>query len=100
MLRLSGILGYIDGPQSDHRSPFVDLRIHFLSGVEEEVGKSALRGLYTGNPELVSAYHSTVLKYYEEDHRMTERIDELFTNFCSMTREDIWKKRISLDNDQ
>ena len=99
MLRRSGTLGYIEGPQSDHRSLFVDLHIDFVSGGDEKVAKSASRSLYTGNPELVSAYNSTVLRYYA-DHRMTERIDELFTNFRSMTRDDIRQKLISLDNDQ
>lgn len=80
MLRQSGTLGYIDGPQSDHCSLFVDLHIDFISGEEENVAKSASRGLHTGNPELVSVYNSTVLKYYS-DHRMTERIDDLFLNF-------------------
>ena len=99
MLRRSGTLAYTEGPQSDHRSLYVDLHIDFLVGAEEKIDKSLSRGLYTGNPELVSAYNKTVLKYYN-DHRMIDRMDDLYKNFASMSREDIRAKLISLDNDQ
>jgi hypothetical protein len=99
MLRRSGTLAYIEGPQSDHRALFADLHVEFLSSADDKVVKNAHRGLYTGNPELVSTYHSTLLKYYT-DHRMTERIDVLYENFKHMTREDIRTQLIRLDNDQ
>ena len=87
MLRRSGTLAYTEGPQSDHRALFVDLHIDFLSGEKEKIARHASRGLYTGNPELVSTYNSEVLRYYQE-HRMTERIEELHLNFREMTRDD------------
>ena len=99
MLRRSGTLAYTEGPQSDHRALFVDLHIDFLSGEKEKIARHASRGLYTGNPELVSTYNSEVLRYYQE-HRMTERIEELHLNFREMTRDDIRTQLISLDNDQ
>ena len=99
MLRRSGTLAYTEGPQSDHRSLYIDLHIDFLAGAEEKIDKSASRNLYTGNPELVSAYNTTVLKYYS-DHKMVDRMDDLYNNFANMSREDIRNKLISLDNDQ
>lgn len=69
-LRRSGTLAYTEGPQLDHRSLYVDLHIDILTGAEEKIDKSVSRGLYTGNPELVSAYNSTVLKYYRY-HRIS-----------------------------
>jgi hypothetical protein len=99
MLRRSGTLAYIGGPQSDHRALFVDLHIDYLSGKEENIAKKVSQGLYTGNPELVSTYNLVLLRYYQ-DHRMTERIDELYQNFREMTRDDIRTHLISLDKDQ
>lgn len=99
MLRRSRTLAYSEGPQSDHRALFVDLHLEYLSGKEENIAKNASRGLYTGNPELVSTSNSELLRYYQE-HRMTERIDELYQNFREMTRDNIRTQLISLDNDQ
>ena len=83
----------------DNRGLFVDLDMNFLQGPAEKISKSASRGLYTGNPELVEVYNATVRKYYQ-DHRMMERINDLYDNFKNMSRSDIRKKLISLDNDQ
>ena len=95
----SGTLSYHEGPQSDHRSLFVDLNLDFLQVPEEPAGPHRFRALHTGNPELVEKYNKALLKYYSA-HRMVERIDDLYDNYKDMPREDIRLLLTKWDNDQ
>ena len=96
----SGTLSYHEGPQSDHRSLFVDLNLDFLQVPAETVGPNRSRSLHTGNPESVITYNAALLKYYSE-HRMVERIDELYANYKDMpTRETVRTLLTKWDNDQ
>jgi hypothetical protein len=98
-LRRSGTLSYHEGPQSDHRSLFVDLNLDFLHIKEEKLRPGVSRSLHTGNPELVETYNSSLMQYYT-DHRMVERIDELYENYPTMSRDDIRAALTRWDNDQ
>jgi hypothetical protein len=98
-LQRSGTLSYHEGPQSDHRSLFVDLDLAFLQVPEDSIPPNLQRALHTGNPELVEAYNASLLQYYTA-HRMAERINELHEHYHQMPREDIRAELIKWDNDQ
>ena len=98
-LRRSGTLSYHEGPQSDHRSLFVDLDLAFLQVSDDCIAPNITRALHTGNPELVKAYNASLLQYYTT-HRMVERITELYEQYHQMSREDIRAALIKWDNDQ
>jgi hypothetical protein len=50
----SGTLSYTDGPQSDHRSLYVDISPGFIVRTPwSQLASPTSRDLYTGNPELV-----------------------------------------------
>ena len=98
----SGTLSYIDGPQSDHRSLFVDVNVAGYLSYDATLNShlpAKARSLRTGNPELVSAYTNVMLDYYSH-HTMEERMDHLFNNFHEMTREQITSSLESWDRDQ
>ena len=66
-IKASGILSYMEGPQSDHRGIFLDIDI--AAYIQYDAGKnpmisSALRTLRTGNPEMVAGYHRAMHRYY------------------------------------
>ena len=98
-LRRSGTLSYHEGPQSDHRSLFVDLSLDFLQITDTKLTPSVSRALHTGNPELVERYNSSLMQYYT-DHRMVERIDTLYANHKQMSREEVREALTRWDNDQ
>jgi hypothetical protein len=83
----SGTLAYDAGPQSDHRSLYVDLDLALLQVSSDAIQPSVSRALHTGNPELVEEYNTSLLQYYST-HNMVDRIDKLYDNFKSMSRED------------
>ena len=60
-LMRSGTLSYRQGPQSDHRSVFVDLDLAILQVPEETTVSPTSRALHTGNPELVATYNAALL---------------------------------------
>jgi hypothetical protein len=98
----AGTLSYIDGPQSDHRSLFVD--ITFADYLNFDANKNPhtpapTRSLRTGNPELVEGYHTAMKKYYT-DHNMVQRIDNLHKHYKQMTTKEIREKLEAWDNDQ
>jgi hypothetical protein len=97
----SGTLSYTEGPQSDHRGLYVDLRIPDLQGFLTVPNLSSIntRYLHTGNPELVESYINSVKKYYAE-HRMLERIEDLHKNHHHLTHQEIQAQLISWDLDQ
>ena len=96
----AGTLAYTEGPQSDHRSLFVDLSPEFIVPPPwSQINPSASRALHTGNPELVEKYHASMLKYYE-DHQMVQRISDLHQQRYTMSREEIRSALIKWDNDQ
>ncbi|KAI2498098.1 hypothetical protein MHU86_16408 [Fragilaria crotonensis] len=97
----AGALSYTEGPQSDHRGLFVDIKIPELGSLLQAnpLANKSNRFLYTGNPELVEAFIKSVKKYYAE-HRMIQRIEELFTNQSTMTRDEIMSCLIKWDQDQ
>ena len=74
----AGTLAYTEGPQSNHRSLFVDLSPEFIvPPTWSQINPSVSRALHTGNLELVEKHHASMLKYYE-NHRMVERIADLY----------------------
>lgn len=96
----SGSLAYTEGPQSDHRSLYIDISSEFISTPPwQSITSSQLRDLYTGNPEKVTMYHNSMLTYYQQ-HRMAERIQQLFDLKDSMDREKLRSELIKWDNDQ
>jgi hypothetical protein len=95
----SGTLSYYEGPQSDHRGLYIDLKSDFLTYPSSEIAAMSTRSLHTGNPELVNKYHQVMLKYYTE-HKMMERIDDLAANFRTMPRDEVRKQLHKWDNDQ
>ena len=96
----AGTLAYTEGPQSDHRSLYVDLSPDFIVKPSWTQTTPALsRDLHTGNPELVTAYNSSMLSYYEE-HKMVKRIEDLYQQRFTMSRDDLRSAVIKWDNDQ
>ena len=96
----SGTLAYTEGPQSDHRSLYVDISPEFtVKPLWSQTTPSQARDLHTGNPELVSKYNASMLKYYDQ-HRMVERIEALFNQRETMSREELRDALIKWDNDQ
>ena len=69
----SGSLAYSDGPQSDHRSLYVDLSPDFIiTPPWNSILPSNSRDLHTGNPNMVEQYHLTMLEYYTQ-HNMEHK---------------------------
>jgi hypothetical protein len=100
--KASGILSYLDGPQSDHRGMFIDIDIgEYIQydASENPIVSPSSRTLRTGNPELVARYHQEIHRYYE-DHNMETRIESLYKNFKTMRQEDIRSKLEAWDRDQ
>ena len=95
-----GTLSYHEGPQSDHRSLFVDINTEFFRRPPwQGIQSSAARSLHTGNPELVSRYNNSMMEYYEE-HNMVARIDDLHEIHTTLSRDEVRKRLIQWDNDQ
>lgn len=69
-LERSGTLAYNEGPQSDHRGLYVDLKLDFFNR-SLAISPPLSRSVHTGNPELVIKYNEKVLEYYAA-HRMVE----------------------------
>ena len=96
----SGTLSYTDGPQSDHRSLYVDISPGFIVRTPwSQLASPTSRDLYTGNPELVKKYNSSMLHYYSQ-HKMVERIEDLYTRHKRIPREELRTALIKWDNDQ
>lgn len=96
----SGSLAYTEGPQSDHRSLYVDLSSEFITTPPwQSISSPKSRDLYTGNPERVTIYINSMLGYYSQ-HRMIERIQRLYELKDSMDREAMRLELIKWDNDQ
>lgn len=85
----SGTLAYTtEGPQSDHRSLHVDLSPTYITSPPwHSINQLQSRHLHTGNPELVTAYHTAMLSYYDQ-HGMVSRIQQLYKQKDLMPRED------------
>jgi hypothetical protein len=102
VLSRHGSLAYFEGPHSDHRGLYVDLDLQQLFDLDLEsvqLGRSELRSLRTGNPELVEKYIQEMKQYYNR-HKMQERIDTLYDTHTKLSREAVRKLLISWDNDQ
>jgi hypothetical protein len=96
----AGTLAYTEGPQSDHRGLYVDLSPEFIVKPSwTQTTPAVSRDLHTGNPELVEAYNSSMLSYYEQ-HHMVQRIDDLYERRFTMSRDDLRRAVIKWDNDQ
>jgi hypothetical protein len=96
----SGSLAYAEGPQSDHRSLYVDLSSDFIHTPPwNSILTSSSRDLHTGNPDHVQTYHETMLDYYSQ-HRMVERMQALFDSKDTQDREELRTALIKWDNDQ
>ena len=93
------MLAYNEGPQSDHRSLYIDLRLDFFSR-SSAISPSLSRTVHTGNPELVTKYNDKEVMEYCAAHRMIERITDLHNNFKSMSCEDVCSQLIGWDNDK
>ena len=65
-LERSGTLAYNEGPQSDHRGLYADIRLNFFSHSASPIAPSSSRTIHTRNPELVERYNAKVLDYYTE----------------------------------
>ena len=96
----SGSLAYAEGPQSDHRSLYVDLSPDFITTPPwNSTLPAQSRDLHTGNPDHVQKYHCTMLDYYSQ-HRMVERMQALFDSKEDYDREELRTALIKWDNDQ
>ena len=96
----SGTQSYFDGPQSDHRGLYIDLKMEdvFEHNLSKVLPPSA-RSLHTGNPEHVSTYHDSMLRYYSQ-LKMIDRINQLYATHHNQSREEVRKALIKWDNDQ
>ncbi|KAI2496067.1 hypothetical protein MHU86_18439 [Fragilaria crotonensis] len=97
-----GTLSYFEGPQSDHRALYIDVNISQLFGTTTRVDRLPglqRRALRSGNPELTSTYIKQIRQYYT-DHRMKERIDDLFHTHRLLTRAQVRRLLIAWDDDQ
>ena len=98
----SGSLSYLDGPQSDHRGLFVDIDPNTILGqplTKQNIESPRSRTLKSGNPELVEAYHAAMKQYYKE-HKMVERMQQLFSTHTTLSRSKLKKKLEQWDQDQ
>lgn len=98
----SGSLSYLDGPQSDHRGLFVDIDPNTILGqplTTQNIDSPRSRSLKSGNPELVEAYHEAMKQYYKE-HKMVERMQQLFSTHTTLSRSKLKKKLEQWDQDQ
>jgi hypothetical protein len=96
----SGTLAYSEGPQSDHRGLYIDVRmVDVYKHNSSKLLPSVQRALHTGNPEHVTRYHESMVAYYTE-HKMFERIDHLYKNHSNMSREEVRTLLTAWDNDQ
>ena len=96
----SGTLSYTSGPQSDHRSLYVDIHHEYLRPPPWNcLTPSVSRSLHTGNPEIVESYQHAMMEYYEQ-HNMVSRIDALYEKHATMSRHDLRQLLIQWDNDQ
>ena len=96
----SGSLAYADGPQSDHRSLYIDISPEFIEPSPwHTILPSISRDLYTGNPDMVQKYHKSMLAYYSH-HCMADRMQRLFDSKDSLNRDELRNALIKWDNDQ
>jgi hypothetical protein len=96
----SGTLAYTDGPQSDHRSLYVDLSRNFIFPPSwNAITPTKSRDLHTGIPEMVQLYHNCMLEYYSQ-HRMVDCLQKIYEQRHSMDREKLRSALIKWDNDQ
>ena len=95
-----GTLAYMEGPQSDHRSLYVDISPDYLvTPPWSQTTSSSARDLHTGNPELVEKYNQSMLQYYIQ-HRTAERIEDLYNRRYTLSRDELRSALIKWDNDQ
>lgn len=99
MVQRSGTLSYFEGPQSGHWALFIDIQDSSLQHKLQGSPISKERALHSGNPELVSAYQNVMKKYYT-DHKMVERIDNLFQNYKTMPLDALRSELQKWDADQ
>ena len=99
LYRSGTLVAYNEGPQSDHRGLYVDLRTNMFTRPKASIEPTAARGVHTGNPELVTRFNEKMMTYYEQ-HRMVEWIDELFETYQGMSHSDIRAALTSWDNDK
>ena len=101
-VQAAGTLSYLDGPQSDHRSMFVDIDIaeylHYDAN-KTTIKPAVSRTLRSGNPEIVAGYHQHMIKYYE-DHNMEQRIQELYRNYATLPSGETRRLLEAWDRDQ
>ena len=88
LVQCAGTLSYFEGPQSDHRAHFIDIKDPSFLQKAKASPISIERAPHSGNPELVMKYQKAMLKYYS-DHRMVERIDHLHQHFSTMPLDEI-----------
>ena len=96
----SGTLSYTEGPQSDHRSLYIDLSEDFIALPSwNSIQPSKSRDLHTGNPDSVATYHAKMTAYYF-NHNMEARIQHLYDLRDTMPREELRSALIQWDSDQ
>ena len=101
-VKASGTLSYIEGPQSDHRSLFIDIDLSGYLSYDPNSNNhitSNARSLRTGNPELVEQYTKEMLHYYS-CHNMVERVEHLYQQFQTMSSEQVKLELEAWDRDQ
>jgi hypothetical protein len=88
----SGTLAYAEeGPQSDHRSLYLDLSVDYIQRPTwQSLQPASSRDLFTRNPELVASYHQSMMKYYDQ-HRMVQRIDYILNSSIHVYQRSIAK---------
>ncbi|KAI2490409.1 hypothetical protein MHU86_24165 [Fragilaria crotonensis] len=98
-----GTLSYFEGPQSDHRSLYVDLDLQVLLSITNITGSlkatQPQRWLRSGNPESVEMYVAKMRDYYAT-HNMRERIDTLWKTHKALTRSQVRRILTAWDEDQ
>ena len=97
-----GTLSYFEGPQSDHRGLYVDLKVQEILSTDLElatIAPSIKRHLHSSNPELVEIYLDSMRKYYD-DHNMHQRIERLLSEHKNLSRMRVRQLLQEWDDDQ
>ncbi|KAI2512852.1 hypothetical protein MHU86_1641 [Fragilaria crotonensis] len=98
----SGTLSYNEGPQSDHRGLYVDIDLPSIFDPNYEPPSHQTldkRSLLAGNPEHVEQYHTNMKEYYTQ-HRMFDRMKELFETHQEIPLPELRERLEKWDLDQ
>jgi hypothetical protein len=95
----SGTLAYSEGPQSDHRGLYIDLRIEDILHITPQGFYGLLLAPYILET-LSTSYDTTSMTRYYTQHNMVQRIDQLYRTHTTLSRDKVRILLTKWDNDQ